>query len=72
MAIAKYSELKIASSVLGLPIKHMADELNVTEQTIRGVCNGTITSARVNAYIEAKIRESEKVYDLHRKEVGHE
>lgn len=68
MAIDKYSQLKIAGNVMQMPIGQMANELGVTLQTVKGVCRGTITSARVSAYVENKIDEAEKLYDKHRRE----
>lgn len=68
MALDKYSQLKIASNVLDEPLTQMASSWDVTLQTVKGVCDGSITSARIEKNIKNKIAEAERVYDQHRKE----
>lgn len=67
MAIDKYSHLKIAANILNTTIQAMAEELDVTSQSIKGVCDGNITSARIEKYVNQKIIEADDIYDQHRR-----
>jgi len=60
MSFDKYTRLKIASNILGETLGSMADEWNVSTTTVRGVCDGKITSARIEKNIDEKIALSEK------------
>lgn len=66
MALDKYSRLKIASNVLDEPVTSMAESWNVTLQTVKGVCDGSITSARIEKRVDEKIDEAERIYDKYR------
>lgn len=69
MALDKYTRLKIAGNVLDETITDMAESWGVHTQTVRGVCDGKITSARVLQLIEEKIAKAEQVYSDHRQKV---
>lgn len=73
MPFDKYQQLKIASNILDETITEMAESWDVTLQTVKGVCNETITSARIKRNVDAKIAEAEKKFDEHRtqKAVSH-
>ena len=66
MALDKYSRLKIASNILDEPLKDMAASWDVTLQSVKGVCDGHITSERLEKNINAKISEAEALFDEHR------
>ncbi len=68
MSLDKYTRLKIAANVLGKTMKDLADEAGVTHQTIKGVCDGRITSARTGDFIDSKIAEAEKIYSMHQEQ----
>jgi hypothetical protein len=68
MPFSKYQQLKIAGNVLDETITDMGNSWNVTLQTVKGVCKGEITSARIEQNISEKIDEAERVYDKHRQE----
>lgn len=62
----KYKELKIASAVLEKSIKDFADEAGVSEVALRGVAQGTITSAKLSQFIDQKVSESEAKFQASR------
>jgi|GEM_PF-1953435 len=68
MTLDKYSQLKIASNVLGFTIKEFANENDTSIQVIRDVCLGYTTSARLTKAIDSKIKEGNEAFDRHRSE----
>jgi transcriptional regulator with XRE-family HTH domain len=63
MPIDKYSQLKIASNVLGFSLGDFAEDQGVSMQAIREVCKDNITSARLSKAVDQKIAEAECKFD---------
>lgn len=68
MSLDKYTRFKISANVLGRTMKELADEAGVTHQTIKGVCDGKITSSRLTRFIDEKITKAEEIYNEYRKQ----
>lgn len=66
--IDKYSQLKIAATVLGKTMKELADEANCSMVTLRDVANDRATSARITQFISDKIAQADDIYREHRKQ----
>ena len=60
--MTKYQRLKIAAAILGVSIKDLCSEADISMTGLKGVADGHITSERVSSFIDAKIEESEKIF----------
>ncbi len=65
MALDKYSRLKIATIINDTSINEFAESQSVTQQSIKGVCDGSITSARLSKSIDGFIDDAEMKFRNH-------
>lgn len=63
----KYQQLKIAASILNETMKEVCEQADVSLTTIKGVCDGSVTSARLEGFISKKIHQADQAYQEHRK-----
>ena len=62
MRLTKYQRLKISTNILSTTVRELGKQWQVNPQTIQKVCDGTITSARLESLIDETINRAENKF----------
>ena len=68
--MSKYQRLKVAAAILGVTMKDICEEADVSITAIKGVADGEITSERLSEFIDQKIKESEEKFNETKKQTA--